>query len=201
MPIALALAVADGAVRACRSAIADPRRACHVFRSRPHRAACRRRAQGGRGDGLFVGDDRRHARADRCVFQEIRREDAVLARELREHPAPRDDRAARRPLRRGCHRDQRCRNGSPAPRGRAAGGALAASAGHRAGSVAPAPRMGWRPPQHHRRRLQHQAGPQGRDPGYATRTSPIRAGRGGSASNPTMRSGSARSPMRSARTP
>ena len=150
-------------------------------------------------NGLFVDDHRRHARAHRRLREEIRRQDAVLARQLREHPAPRADRAARRPLRGRRHRDQRRRDGIAASRGHAAGGALAASRRHRAGGAAPAPRMGRRPAQHHLRRLQHQAGRARTSCRRPTRTSPIRTGRGGSGSSPTTRSGSARSPTRWAR--
>ena len=153
---------ACSAVGSGRRAIRNACRACNLFRSRPHRAADRRRQERGRADHLFVGDDRRHAGADRRLRKEIRREDAVLARQLREHPAPRTDRAARRPLRGRRHRDQRRRDGIAASRGHAAGGALAAPRRHRAGGAAPAPRMGRRPAEHHLGRLQHQAGPQGR---------------------------------------
>ena len=120
--------------------------------------------------------------AGRRLREEIRRQGAVLARQLRKHPAPRHDRAARRPLRGRRHRDQRRRDGIAASRGHAAGGDARRTSptscrrrcartanGSATGSTSspPATTPSWSARTSSR---------------SATRTSPIRAGRGGSAS-------------------
>ena len=135
-----------GAVRAVRAARKRSRRRSPSSPPIPAPTAPQRLIAGAKKEGVVniyssvtVDDMKVHRRRLR---EEIRRQAAGLARQLGEHPAARDGRSPRRPLRGRRDRDQRGRDGIAASRAAAAGGQVAAPRRHRAGGAAPAPANG-----------------------------------------------------------